>query len=482
MRGELAEGDGLVDDGSFHDDYTYLARRGERLVIRLESDDFDAVLAVTGIGADGEPENPVLDDDGGGGTNARVEYTVQSDGAAAHPRQHAAPRARRGTTSSSSRPRTAAPRPPPPREGERVAVRAIDRPAAAPGRAALGLAPAALARSGMRCAAAAAGIPAPRADPMLSSRAVAVADGGGGGRDDLRRRGHRGHARRAPGRAGALHRLRRRRLRPVRRLMRIRHSSVLPACAALLACAAPLGAQGVAGTYCHADSASAAVHDSAYADTRLTAEPDAPLARYGCAYGALSFAVSLPAGWDVEVPDEGTWATIAASLRAPRFVVVGDDPLPEPRTADDTTSFWRYATDLVQGREPLDSEVAAFRNLARDTEGARAAVTLVMEEDARLRLLPHILSAEGEAELVVDSASELRTLAGRRAAWLGEAYRDDGQLWHRETYATVHDTRIYAVSFSAPEADFRRLQPLWRRVLDSVTIETPSTEAPPASP
>jgi hypothetical protein len=80
VQGELAEGDGLVDDGSFHDDYTYRARRGERLVIRLESGDFDAVLAVTGVGADGQPENPVVDDDGGGGTNARVEYTAQRDG------------------------------------------------------------------------------------------------------------------------------------------------------------------------------------------------------------------------------------------------------------------------------------------------------------------------------------------------------------------------------------------------------------------
>jgi hypothetical protein len=78
VRGELAQGDGVMADGSFHDDYTYRARRGERLVIRLESGDFDAVLAVAGI-ANGA-ENPVMDDDGGGGTNSRVEYTAQSDG------------------------------------------------------------------------------------------------------------------------------------------------------------------------------------------------------------------------------------------------------------------------------------------------------------------------------------------------------------------------------------------------------------------
>ncbi|HEY0015955.1 MAG TPA: hypothetical protein VGC13_06535 [Longimicrobium sp.] len=80
VQGELAEGDSRLDDGSFHDDYTYTARAGERLVVRLESDDFDAIAAVTGIGADGEPENPVVDDDGGGGTNARVEYTASRAG------------------------------------------------------------------------------------------------------------------------------------------------------------------------------------------------------------------------------------------------------------------------------------------------------------------------------------------------------------------------------------------------------------------
>lgn len=264
--------------------------------------------------------------------------------------------------------------------------------------------------------------------------------------------------------------------------MRIRRASVIPSLCAALLCAAPLGAQGVAGTYCQADSASAAVHDSAYADTRLAPEPDAPLARYGCGYGAVSFSVGLPAGWDLEVPDAGTWVTVAASLRAPRFVVVGDDLLPEPRTADDTTSFWQYATALAQGRDPLDEEIAAFRRLARDTDGARAAVTLVVGEDGRLRLLPRILSTEDEAVVVVDSASAPRTLAGRRAGWLREVYRDDGQPWHRETYATVHAARVYAVSFSAPEAEFRRLQPLWRRVLESVAIETSSEEAPSAAP
>jgi hypothetical protein len=260
---------------------------------------------------------------------------------------------------------------------------------------------------------------------------------------------------------------------------------VLSAWAALLAGAAPLGAQGLEGTPCGAaDSASAAVHDSAYALAGLAAVPGAVLARYACAgsleNGRLSFAVSLPAGWDVEAPDD-PGLMIAASLRAPRFVVVGEDPLPDPGTEADPAAFWPLATALAQGREPLDTEVAAFRDLVRDTDGARAAVTRAMEEEPRLLLLPHILSTEEEAVILVDSASEVRALAGRRAGYLRETYRDDGEEWHRETYATIHEARIYAVSFSAPAADFQRLQPLWDRVRESFAIEAGPRDAPAGS-
>ncbi len=253
------------------------------------------------------------------------------------------------------------------------------------------------------------------------------------------------------------------------------------ACAALLA-SVPLRAQPVPDSLCDRDPASAAVHDSAYANTALAARPDAPLARYTCAYDPVSFAVSLPAGWDVEGLDEEDGVAVAASLRAPRIVVLGEDQLPEPRQAGDEPYFWNYATALAQAREAIGEEIAAFRERVRDTDGARDTVTRVMLQDARLRLLPFILSTEDEAVVLRDTASELRTLAGRRAGWLHETYEDDGQTWHRETYATIHHARIYAVSFSAPEADFQRLQPLWRRVVDSVTIEVPSAEAPPAAP
>lgn len=80
VRGELARGDGTMGDGSYFDDYHYNARRGERIVIRLSSDDFDTVLGVIGLDAAGEVRDPVMDDDGGGGTNSRVEYRAERDG------------------------------------------------------------------------------------------------------------------------------------------------------------------------------------------------------------------------------------------------------------------------------------------------------------------------------------------------------------------------------------------------------------------
>ena len=77
VRGELARGDATMDDGSWYDHYTYTARRGERIVVRMESDDFDTVLGVSGREDDSDM---VMDDDGGGGTNSRVEYTATTDG------------------------------------------------------------------------------------------------------------------------------------------------------------------------------------------------------------------------------------------------------------------------------------------------------------------------------------------------------------------------------------------------------------------
>ncbi|HEX5870297.1 MAG TPA: hypothetical protein VFY65_07780 [Longimicrobium sp.] len=78
VRGTLARGDATLDDGSWYDNYSYTARRGERIVVRMESGDFDTVLGVSSAREDAD--DLVMDDDGGGGTNSRVQYTATADG------------------------------------------------------------------------------------------------------------------------------------------------------------------------------------------------------------------------------------------------------------------------------------------------------------------------------------------------------------------------------------------------------------------
>ncbi|HYW07215.1 MAG TPA: hypothetical protein VE913_09680, partial [Longimicrobium sp.] len=81
VQGELAASDPVLpDDDSHYDDYTYTARAGERITVRLNSTAFDAFLHVGAPGAGSTLQNPVSDDDGGGGTNSRVEYVAARSG------------------------------------------------------------------------------------------------------------------------------------------------------------------------------------------------------------------------------------------------------------------------------------------------------------------------------------------------------------------------------------------------------------------
>ncbi|HEX2190659.1 MAG TPA: PPC domain-containing protein [Longimicrobiaceae bacterium] len=68
------------EDDSFYDLYTYTGRRGERVRFTLRSSDFDAYLNVGRLGEDGSFESLDTDDDGAGGTNAKVELTLPADG------------------------------------------------------------------------------------------------------------------------------------------------------------------------------------------------------------------------------------------------------------------------------------------------------------------------------------------------------------------------------------------------------------------
>ena len=70
FNGSLSSYDAVWDDGAHYDVWTVTARPGQRVVIDMESDDVDAYLRV--LQSDGTVI--ATDDDGGSGSNARVEF------------------------------------------------------------------------------------------------------------------------------------------------------------------------------------------------------------------------------------------------------------------------------------------------------------------------------------------------------------------------------------------------------------------------
>lgn len=79
LRGFLSTSDARLDDGSHYDLYDIRGEAGERLVIDLRSDDFDAYL-VFGNASGSGLDLLESDDDGGSGTDSRVEVTLPRSG------------------------------------------------------------------------------------------------------------------------------------------------------------------------------------------------------------------------------------------------------------------------------------------------------------------------------------------------------------------------------------------------------------------
>jgi hypothetical protein len=78
VSGSLGSGDPTGDDDSYYHEYTYVGSPGDRIVITLRSRDFDAFLFWgTGRGSGFVMQD--ADDDGGGGTDSRLEVTATSD-------------------------------------------------------------------------------------------------------------------------------------------------------------------------------------------------------------------------------------------------------------------------------------------------------------------------------------------------------------------------------------------------------------------
>jgi hypothetical protein len=80
VNGSLAASDPKLDDDSHFDLYVYRGRAGERITISMNSSDFDAMLAGGPTVQSGRVQAVDMDDDGGGGTNARMEATVPASG------------------------------------------------------------------------------------------------------------------------------------------------------------------------------------------------------------------------------------------------------------------------------------------------------------------------------------------------------------------------------------------------------------------
>lgn len=79
VNGSLGPSDPRLGDDSYYHQYLYEGRAGEQLLVTMTSGEFDAYLR-WGRMDGGRYEHLGFDDDGAGGTNARLEVTLDRDG------------------------------------------------------------------------------------------------------------------------------------------------------------------------------------------------------------------------------------------------------------------------------------------------------------------------------------------------------------------------------------------------------------------
>jgi serine protease Do len=77
MSGQLAANDPKLSDGSVYQAWTFIGQAGETIQVDVTSADFDAYAIIQ----DGNGVKLAADDDSGGGTNARIIYTLPYTGA-----------------------------------------------------------------------------------------------------------------------------------------------------------------------------------------------------------------------------------------------------------------------------------------------------------------------------------------------------------------------------------------------------------------
>lgn len=79
-RGSLSTSDPVNEDDRYYDEYAFEARRGETVIVRMESDRFDTYLYLGTASRRYGWRELARDDDGGDGTDSRIRYVVPEDG------------------------------------------------------------------------------------------------------------------------------------------------------------------------------------------------------------------------------------------------------------------------------------------------------------------------------------------------------------------------------------------------------------------
>jgi hypothetical protein len=79
VQGTFSASDDRLEDDTHFQVYRYRGTPGQQIVVTMRSSDFDAYL-IGGVMRGGTPQMTDSDDDGAGGTDARMQGTVGSDG------------------------------------------------------------------------------------------------------------------------------------------------------------------------------------------------------------------------------------------------------------------------------------------------------------------------------------------------------------------------------------------------------------------
>jgi hypothetical protein len=79
-RGTLSSADPALDNGAYYDEYYFDARRGETIILLMDSNAFDAYLRLGMERRAGGFRELAYDDDGGDGRNSRLQFVIPETG------------------------------------------------------------------------------------------------------------------------------------------------------------------------------------------------------------------------------------------------------------------------------------------------------------------------------------------------------------------------------------------------------------------